>query len=190
MDAPSRSAPSQPGVLAVAIAVISMAAYRLAPHPWNLAPAGALFALSGVYLGRGPRAWLLPFAAILVSDALIYLRWDGRLVHPERLGDYAAFALVLAVGSLAKGRATGWRVGSILVAPVVFYLCSNFAVWLGADQAYPRTLAGLADCYVAGIPFFQGTLVGDWVFGLAGMAVIEVLPRLRERSAPSAAASV
>jgi hypothetical protein len=65
-----------------------------------------------------------------------------------------------------------------MVAPVLFYLISNFAVWLGADRLYPHTLSGLADCYVAAIPFFRGTLAGDWLFGLAGMLAIEGLPRL------------
>jgi hypothetical protein len=187
MDERNHPAKSPPGALTVALAVLSMAAYRIGPHPWNVAPAGALFALSGVYLGRGWRAWILPFAAILVSDALIYLRWDGSLIHPERLGDYLAFALVLGVSSLARGRAAAWRIGSVLVAPVIFYLVSNFSVWLGAEQAYPRTAEGLLACYVAAIPFFQGTLVGDWLFGLVGAAAIEGIPKLRLRAATAAA---
>ena len=52
-------------------------------------------------------------------------------------------------------------------------------VWLGTDEIkYPHTIDGLADCYLAAVPFFRGTLIGDWLFGLTGMATIEGLPRV------------
>jgi hypothetical protein len=41
-------------------------------------------------------------------------------------------------------------------------------VWLFGlnleNQPYPKTLAGLADCYAAGLPFLRGTVTGDWAF--------------------------
>jgi hypothetical protein len=173
--------------LLVPMATVALIAlYRLAPHPWNVAPVGALFALSGLYLGRGWKAWALPFAAVMVSDAVVYLRWDGSLVHPERLGDYLAFALVLMMGRWGAGRAAMARIGSVLAAPAAFFVISNFAVWLGAERLYAHSLAGLRDCYVAAIPFFRGTLAGDWLFGLAGMAAIEGLPRLTTSRAKAA----
>jgi hypothetical protein len=175
-----RPRPAGSAILAL-LAILLIAAYRLAPHPWNVAPVGALFVLSGLYLGRGWRAWALPFAAVLVSDAFVYLRWDGTLLHPERLADYAAFALILLIGGWAARRGAVLRIGSVLVAPFVFYLISNFAVWAASERLYPHTLAGLADCYVAAIPFFRGTLAGDWLFGAAGMLAIEGLPRLTSR---------
>lgn len=167
----------QPATAAATIALIAL--YRLAPHPWNLTPVGALFVLSGLYLGRARRAWLLPFAALLVSDALIYFSWNGTLFQVARLWDYVAFGLILLVGAAARGRSGGWRVASVLSAPVVFYLVSNFAVWAAPQPLYPHTVQGLAACYLAAIPFFGGTLAGDWLFGLAGMAAVEGLPRLR-----------
>jgi hypothetical protein len=181
MPANHRRPAITPGVLVPLLTILLIAAYRMAPHPWNVAPVGALFVLSGLYLGATWRAWVLPFAAVLLSDAVVYLRWDGSLLHPERLGDYAGFALVLLIGLAAAQRPGAARIGSVLAAPVVFYLVSNFAVWLGAERLYPHTLAGLRDCYVAAIPFFRGTLAGDWLFGLAGMLAIEGLPRLTPR---------
>jgi len=160
-------------------AILAIALYRLAPHPWNVAPVSALFLLSGLYLGRGWRAWLLPFAAVLVSDALVYYRWNGTLFEAGRLWDYGAFALILLIGAWAGRRVFAWRLGSVLSAPVVFYLISNFGVWAAPHGGYPHTLGGLAACYLAAIPFFQGTLAGDWIFGLSGLAAIEGLPKLR-----------
>jgi hypothetical protein len=39
-------------------------------------------------------------------------------------------------------------------------LLSNFGVW-AAGTMYPKTIEGLMACYVAGIPFLKGTLLGD-----------------------------
>jgi hypothetical protein len=62
----------------------------------------------------------------------------------------------------------------------LFYLISNFGVWLFglnlANQPYPKTLAGLAECYVAALPFLHGTMAGDWAF-MAVFAVAIVLVR-------------
>ena len=42
---------------------------------------------------------------------------------------------------------------NILFAPTLFFIISNFIVWLTAGGAYPYTLAGLLYCYEMGIPF-------------------------------------
>jgi hypothetical protein len=48
---------------------------------------------------------------------------------------------------------------------------------------YPPTLSGLAECYVAAIPFFQNTLAGDLLFSallFGGFALLERrIPLLR-----------
>jgi len=50
---------------------------------------------------------------------------------------------------------------------------------------YPKTTAGLLACYVAAIPFFQNTLLGDALYTAAlfgGFALAEKrFPILRER---------
>lgn len=173
--------PFSPGLLAPLLTILAIAAYRMAPHPWNVAPVGALFVLSGLYLGGGRRAWALPFAAVILSDVILYLRWDGSLFHLERLGDYLAFAMILLMGRSASARGLAFRLGGVLVAPILFFLVSNFAVWLAGEQLYPHSITGFEDCYVAALPFFRGTLAGDWLFGLAGMVAIEGIPLLTRR---------
>ena len=45
---------------------------------------------------------------------------------------------------------------------------SNFGVWLTglglSGQPYAKSFAGLTECYVAGLPFLRGSLLGDWGF--------------------------
>ena len=53
-----------------------------------------------------------------------------------------------------------------LVSSIAFFLITNFGTWLMWD-IYPKTGAGLISCYIAGIPFFKGTIMGDLFFNLA-----------------------
>jgi hypothetical protein len=52
------------------------------------------------------------------------------------------------------------RVGAYsLLGSVLFFLVTNFGTWLGSSM-YPQTGAGLMAAYVAGLPFFQWTVLG------------------------------
>jgi hypothetical protein len=65
--------------------------------------------------------------------------------------------------------------GAALGASVLFFLGSNLGVWAGG-VLYPRTLAGLAACYIAALPFFGATLLGDLLYAallFGGLALVE-----------------
>jgi hypothetical protein len=53
------------------------------------------------------------------------------------------------------------NVGTILLSSVIFFIVSNFGVWL---LYYPQTLEGLIQCYALAIPFFFNTVLGDLIF--------------------------
>ena len=67
--------------------------------------------------------------------------------------------------------------GAAVLGATQFYLLTNFAVWLGGDGAtYPKTVAGLLQCYVAGLPFYRNMLLGNLLysglfFGLYALAL-------------------
>jgi hypothetical protein len=60
---------------------------------------------------------------------------------------------------------------------------TNFGVW-AIDNLYPKTTAGLVDCYVAAIPFFRNMLLGDLLYSallFGALAFVEnCFVRLRE----------
>jgi len=172
--------------LAALGAIAAVAIYRIAPHLPNLTPVGAMFVLGELYLGRN-LAWMAaPFAGLLVSDTVLNLAYDGKPIHPGRLFDYAAF---LAIGLAARWLADkplAARIGVVAGAPVAFFLISNFGVWAGGS-IYPRTAQGLMDCYTLALPFFRGTLFGDWLFAGVGMLALEGL-RSREGRTQAVAA--
>jgi hypothetical protein len=158
--------------------IAAAATYRLVGHPYNVAPIDAIFLLSALYLPRrGAVVWVFPFAAVILSDALVYYQWDGSFIRFARLIDYAAFALIGVLGLWAKRRGVGARIAAVFVAPVIFFLVSNFGVWLVADYGsaalYSRDLDGLLSCYLAGLPFFKATMIGDLMFAGGGILLIE-----------------
>jgi hypothetical protein len=55
-------------------------------------------------------------------------------------------------------------VGGTLGASVLFYLITNFGVWIDPVSAYPKNFDGLVQSYIAAIPFFRNTLTGDLVY--------------------------
>jgi hypothetical protein len=56
------------------------------------------------------------------------------------------------------------RIAAVTVLnSIQFFLVTNFGSWLWF-QAYPRTAAGLASCYITAIPFFGWTLASDILY--------------------------
>jgi hypothetical protein len=150
-----------------ALAVFS----RLIPHPVNFAPIAALALFGGAYFDRR-YSFILPFAVLLVSDALIGF-YDGIAWV------YGGFFLVNLIGwSLRRNRTLAGTAGATLAGAVAFFVVTNFGVWL-QGALYTPDLAGLIDCYVAAIPFFRNTLAGDafyvaLLFGAAELATRKV----------------
>ena len=145
----------------VFVLIVLAAASRLLPHPPNFAPVAAIGLYAGAYSSRRA-AWLVPFAALLLSDLVI------GFYHPVSMFfNYLAFATCLLLGSglLAKGRGIGRITGAVLASSVAFFLLSNFGMW--ASGYYPRTAAGLVQCYTAALPFFRNTLASDVVYSAA-----------------------
>lgn len=47
---------------------------------------------------------------------------------------------------------------------LVFYLISNFGVWLSTNM-YERSFEGLVCCYIAALPFIKYQWLGDFAYG-------------------------
>ncbi|HXC73265.1 MAG TPA: DUF6580 family putative transport protein [Sphingomicrobium sp.] len=167
-------------ILALLAAILTAAALRLIPHPPNFTPIGAMALFSGAYLGRKGLAFVAPLAAMLLSDAILGFHSGMPFV-------YASVALIVLIGSLVASRITAMTVvGAALASSVLFFIVTNFGTWLVSGM-YPLTGAGLAACYIAAIPFFQNTAVGDLFYCavlFGGFALLErAVPRLRPRAA-------
>jgi hypothetical protein len=157
--------------------ILAAAMYRLAAHPWNVAPVCAMSLCGGLYLGKR-WALLVPLAAMLVSD--IFLGFS--IVSPFVYGCYVVSGL-MGLG-LRDRKTFGWIAGGTLASSVLFFVVTNFATW-ALTGLYPHTVAGLVRCYGMAIPFFRGTLAGDVLFVGIFAAVMEFARRPARRALPA-----
>ncbi len=169
---------SKPRLLVLVLMILAAAASRLIPHPPNLASITAVALFGGAYLSDKRLAFLIPMAALFLSDLVL-----GLYAHMEII--YGSFALVVCIGLLLRRKRTPLRVaGATLLGSILFFVITNFGGW-AFGSLYPKTVAGLVTCYVAAIPFFQNTLVGDAFYTavlFGGLVLAERwIPALRER---------
>ncbi len=100
---------------------------------------------------------------------------------------YAAFTWPIFMGGLVRSHRGLGALGGALAGSLVFYLTTNLAHWwLTTD--YIHTPAGLIECYLAALPFYRWTPVGDVAWSLALSAALVAVPALARpfRSAETA----
>jgi hypothetical protein len=135
----------------------------------NVSPIAAIALFGGAHFASKRHAFLVPLLAMLAGDVLLYggkyEQFQGSFLAVSS-PVYASFALIVCLGLWLRSR-PDIRIhqvaGMTLAGSVLFFLVTNFGAW-AFFRMYPKTLQGLVDCYVAGIPFFQYTLLGDAVY--------------------------
>jgi len=158
--------------------ILAAAASRLIPHPPNFAPIGAMALFGGACFADRRVAFLVPLAAMFVSDLAIGALSGDLALGLHRLipAVYGSFALIVCLGLWLRKRRTFVPIaGAAIVGSVLFFVLTNFGVW-ALGTWYPKTWEGLVACYVAAIPFFHNTLLGDAVYSTAlfgGLALAE-----------------
>ena len=132
---------------------------RLLPHPYNFTSAGALSLFAGAFLPL-KLAWLVPVFTLIVSDAV-----TGFYSPVVMFFVYAGFAVNTLVGKylLQTGRSVMRITGAAVTATFIFYIISNFGMWL-SGLGYAMTLTGLIECYINGIPFMKHSLAANIIY--------------------------
>lgn len=144
---------------------------RLVPHAWNTTPVMAIALFAGAYL---PKRWgiLVPLAIVAATDWII--GWHNTVAFT-----WAAFALCGSLGFwIRKKHTLGRIVVAALGGSVLFFLITNFGVWL-VGELYPRTIDGLWACFIAAIPFFRNSLAGDLLYTAAFFGVPQLIAAAR-----------
>ncbi len=163
----------------VAVILIVLATlYRLLPTMdfslSNFSPVMALAFCGAVYF-RNRWMWLVPFAALSLSDLYINWFYAREYGHTWPWSGFIArtlcFAAAIALGAwVAKRKSWLWLLNGSLLGAILFYLVTNTQAWL-ADPFYAKTLAGWWQALTIGHPeypptiyFFRNTLFGDLMF--------------------------
>jgi hypothetical protein len=162
-----------------ALALIVLAAsWRLlaihTPALANFAPLMALTFCGAVYF-RDRRMWLVPFAALVLSD--VYLNHHYATAHgeswmwPSMLVRAGCFAVALPLGRFVAAHKSWLSLGGgVLGGAIFFYLATNTDAWI-RDPYYVKTAAGWWQAMTIGRPefpptllFFRNSLASDLLF--------------------------
>jgi hypothetical protein len=153
------------------LAALLMIAFALTRWPGllpdNFSAAYALAFCAGVYF-PGLLAWALPLGTLLATDLLLNWYYGASVLRVEMLGNYLAFAGIIALGRQFSSRSRLINLlGGGLLGAIMFYLVTNTI----SDPAYPKTLAGWLQALTVGTPgfphtweFFRNTLMSGGLF--------------------------
>jgi hypothetical protein len=163
----------------LALALILVAAlWRIATvyHPalFNVAPITALAFCAAAYL-RDWRWWLVPFAALTLSDLWLNQYHATQFGYTWSFGEMglrgACFGGALGLGWLVARRCNVLTLAvGALGGSLIFYVGTNSVSWF-TDPFYAKTVAGWVQALTVGHPefpptlwFFRNMLLGDLMF--------------------------
>ena len=129
---------------------------RIIPHPPNFTPilAGIIFL---PFIKRDIKfSVFVPLGGMLISDLIIGM-------HSLMLWTYGPI-IILSLLSYYFSNDKASRIASLAIAsPAVFYLMSNFGVWINSPM-YSKDFSGLVQCYVNAIPFYANSATACILF--------------------------
>ena len=147
----------KPQIVTITAIIFALALFRLLPHLPNVSPIAAMALFGGAYFADKRLAYIVPFVALFLSDLVLGL-------HGTMIFVYAGFALTVAIGSLLQKRINITNTAfAVLASSSLFFLLTNFGTWV-TSALYAKTTEGLMQAFVAGIPFFQNSLLGNAVY--------------------------
>lgn len=143
----------------------------------NFTAIGAIALFGANYL-KGKKRFLIPFGALWLSDLvlnnLVYKEFYSSFQIMGSLWVYASFVIIILLALVIMKKPSWLRLlFAAGVTGLVFFLITNFAVWLSISSPYPKNIAGLMECYIAGIPFFRNTVLGNAFYSLILFGVYE-----------------
>ena len=153
--------------ITLSLILLIAVASRIIPHPSNFAPMGAMALFGATYFDRKYFGILLPVLATWISDLFI-----NNIVYSEYYPtftwfyegfywQYITYIIIGLAGILILKKVTLPRllIGS-LASSLIFFLITNLACWYN-NPMYSQDVTGVFHCYIMGLPFLRGTLMGD-----------------------------
>ncbi|MEJ7912383.1 MAG: DUF6580 family putative transport protein, partial [Chitinophagaceae bacterium] len=148
--------------LAFALLIVSASLYRVwEGRPFGFTPQIAMAIFGGAIIKDKRWAFALPLFSMFLSDLLYQalFQW-GYTSIPGFYGgqwiNYALFACLTVFGFALRRFNFKNIVGFSIGGSFLFFLLSNFTVWLsGGGFHRPRTGEGLLMCYADGLAFYR-----------------------------------
>jgi len=158
-------------VFVVSLVLITSLGRVFAPIP-NFTPLGAVALLGGAIFTRKWLAFFVPILALWLSNLFLnnfiyQASYEGFVLFGDSFLSVAVcMVLIVIIGrNFVKADSVKSLLGSAIAASVLFYIVTNFAVWMSGTM-YPSSLFGLLLSYFAGLPFLLNSIMGDIFYSL------------------------
>jgi hypothetical protein len=155
-------------LVAIAIACKLLFAARIG---WSgVSPIMAIALFSGMLINDKTKSFFLPLIALFAADLVIEVLYLSDLfvfpgLYKNQFLNYSIVLLTTLLGWALKGKNYGSLITGAIAAPTLFFLVSNFNVWVSnIHGTYSKDFAGLMNCYEAGLPFYRNALGATLVF--------------------------
>lgn len=167
-------------IILATLLILGAALTRLLPHPPNFTSIAAIGLFGGAIFENKKISYLLPLSALLLSDILLQIFTTTPGIYSGMFFVYGSFMLITWMGHFLRRISVKNVVAVSMAASILFFLITNFGVW-AMGNSYPKTGAGLLNCYLAGIPFFGNTLLGDLFYVTILFGLYRILPSLLKK---------
>lgn len=154
--------------------ILAAVIFRIIPHPFNITPMIAIALFAGAKFKDAKWAVVIPVVSLFISDVILSYTNHYELLHNTIFFTYGSLLLIILLGRLLNNSATNTvkTVGFSLVSSLIFFIITNFGVWLFGNM-YTLDFDGFIKCYVLAIPFNKFSWAGDLFFVLALFGVYE-----------------
>ena len=131
---------------------VALAITRFIPHPPNFT---SLIALS-FYVPALFGIRYLPIVIISFALTDVFIGFHNSILF--------TWGSVLIVGLISNffNKSIMFRISGVLSGVMIFYLITNFGVWLGG--MYEPSIEGLITSYIMGLPFLGFNLISTFIF--------------------------
>jgi len=146
--------------------LIVLSASRFIPHPPNFTSLLALSFYIPVIFGK--RYIPVVVAALLFTDLFIGL-------HSTIIFTSGSVVLIGLISNYFN-RSITFRISGALTGATIFFIVSNFGVWLNGSYGY--SLNGMLNCYLLAIPFFGFSLLSTLIFSV----IIETIYKFYQKT--------
>ena len=146
--------------------LVVLSASRFIPHPPNFTSLLALsFYIPAVF---GKKYIPVVVIALLFTD--LFLGFHSTIIFTS--------GSVILIGLISNyfNRSITFRIFGALTGAVIFFIVSNFGVWLNGSYGY--SLNGMLSCYLLAIPFFGFSLLSTLIFS----AIIEAVYKFYQKT--------
>ena len=133
---------------------------RLIPHAANFVPIFVLCALLIKHYKKS-HAIILFFSTLLISDILLYFLKGYDVFSSWMFINYLSYTLLFII---PKSKFDNALSGAIMF-PLVFWISSNFLVWLLFGY-YQHTVTGLLSCFMLALPFLKTSILANSLWSM------------------------